>query len=65
MTCGHGTFHLNRVEGRSCGGMWFSAECDLCGAVTEWCLTPEEASTRMRVGGRWVAGEEDGNEREG
>ena len=61
MTCGHGSYHVSRKLGNPEGGAWYSAVCDLCGAATRWCLTPEEASARIRAGGRWVAGEEDGN----
>ena len=62
MTCEHVSYRVNRKDGQSDGVTLYSAECDRCGAVTGWCLTPWEASARMRTGGRWVTGEEDGNE---
>lgn len=64
MRCSHVSYHVNRKIGQPDGAVWYSAECDACGAVTGWCLTPEEASARMRNGGRWVSGEEDGSEPE-
>ena len=36
------------------GGMWFACECKDCGVTTDWCVTPQEAITRMRAGGGWV-----------
>lgn len=63
MTCTHLSYRVNCKIGQPDGGAWYSAECECCGAVTDWCLTPEEASARMRNGGRWVTGEEDGNGR--
>lgn len=65
MACRHIAFHVNRKMGQPDGGAWYCAECDACGAVTEWCLTADEAKARMRNGGRWVSGEEDGNESQG
>lgn len=60
MACEHVSYHVNRKVGQHDGAVWYSAECDACGAVTGWCLTLKEASARMRTGGRWVTGEEDG-----
>ena len=57
MACRHVMFH---VKVKRDGPKLYSAECERCGVATLWCLTPEEASARMRAGGTWVTGPEDG-----